>query len=470
MKTQIVNPNLGNFIKSLRDVGYTFEIAVADILDNSITAKASVVKIYSTAEPEIIFAMLDDGAGMSDEQLVEAMRLSSRDPDDSRDKTDLGRFGLGLKTASFSQCTKLTVISKKGSEVSAKQWDLELISKTNEWQLITPESDELDKLPLIDELRKQKKGTLVVWQNIDRYKKESFVDEIDKLRSHLALVFHRFLGAPIKPLKIFANNNQIKSFDPFNTSHSATQQGAAEKIKLFNSNITVQPFILPHHSKLSQQDYERYATEEGYTKSQGFYLYRSNRLLIHGTWWGLHRAIDAHKLVRVKIDISNDQDRLWGIDIKKSTAKPLPEIRSDLARIIRQTTEKGSRPYTGRGKKIEDKTTTRFWELVPLTDGELRFSVNREHPLYLKLLDSCSDEELLIAYLNGLQAYLPLEAIQSNLQQHPHKIKQETSLSEEQITELADKLKSAGLSPEYIESLLKAELFKNRTELFKNGK
>ncbi len=122
------------------------------------------------------------------------------------------------------------------------------------------------------------------------------------------------------------------------------------------------------------------------------------------------------------------------------------------------------------GRKIEDKTVTRFWELVPLSGGDLRFSINQEHPLYLKLLDSCTDEELLTAYLNGLQAYLPLEAIQSNLQQHPHKIKQETSLSEEQITELAEKLKSAGLSPEYIESLLKAELFKNRTELFKNGK
>lgn len=470
MKTQIVNPNLGNFIKSLRDVGYTFEIAVADILDNSITAKASVVKIHTVAEPEIIFGMLDDGAGMSEDQLVEAMRLSARDPDESRDKNDLGRFGLGLKTASFSQCTKLTVVSKKDGAVSAKQWDLDLISKTNEWQLITPDADELEVLPLIDELRKQRKGTLVVWQDIDRYKKDSFVNEIDKLRNHLALVFHRFLESKFKPLRIFVNNNQLKSFDPFNSSHTATQEGTEEQIKLFKSKITVVPYILPHHSKLSQQEYERYATEDGYTKSQGFYLYRSNRLLIHGTWWGLHRAIDAHKLVRVKIDISNDQDRLWGIDIKKSTAKPLPEIRNDLARIIKQTTEKGSRPYTGRGRKIEDKTTTRFWELVPLGDGDLRFAANREHPLYLKLSDSCSDEDLLTAYLDGLQAYLPLEAIQSNLQQHPHKIKQKTSLSEEQITELADKLKSSGLSPEYIQSLLKAELFKNRTELFKNGK
>jgi hypothetical protein len=470
MKTEIVNPNLGNFIKSLRDVGYTFEIAVADILDNCITAKASMVEIYTIADPEIFLAMLDNGCGMSNEQLVEAMRLSARNPDDKREKKDLGRFGLGLKTASFSQCRKLTVVSKKDGVVSAKKWDLDLISETNEWRLITPETSEIDELPLIDKLRGQKQGTLVVWQEIDRYKKDSFTNEITKLRSHLALVFHRFLDAPIKPLKISVNNNPVNAFDPFNALNPATQQGAEEKVKLFNSNITIQPFILPHHSKLSQQEYERYATEDGYTKSQGFYLYRANRLLIHGTWWGLHRAIDAHKLVRVRIDISNDQDRLWGIDIKKSTAKPLPEIRADLVRIISQITEKGSRPFTGRGRKIEDKTTTRFWELVPLVDGDFRFAVNQEHPLYLKLLESCDDEELLTAYLDGLQAYLPLEAIQSHLQQNPHKIKQETALPEEEVTLLANKLKASGLSPEFLEGLLKTEIFKNKKELFNNDK
>ena len=138
MKTQIVNPNLGNFVKSLRDVGYTFEIAVADILDNCITAKASTVKIYTVAEPEVIFSMLDNGTGMSDKRLVEAMRLATRNPEDEEKKMILADSDSDLKTASFSQCRKLTVISKKDDKVSAKQWDLDLISETNEWRLITP--------------------------------------------------------------------------------------------------------------------------------------------------------------------------------------------------------------------------------------------------------------------------------------------------------------------------------------------
>ena len=168
----------------------------------------------------------------------------------------------------------------------------------------------------------------------------------------------------IKSFNIYLNDNVIKPFNPFNEKHLATQELANEKIKFNECTISIRPYILPHHSKLSQQEYEKYATEEGYTKSQGFYLYRANRLLIHGTWWGLHKLIDAHKLVRIKIDISNDIDNFWGIDVKKSTANPVSEIKSDLKRIINQVTEKGSRPYTGRGKKIKDKSTIRFWEIT----------------------------------------------------------------------------------------------------------
>ncbi|MCD8545414.1 MAG: ATP-binding protein [Sulfurospirillum cavolei] len=113
MKTIIVRPNLNNFIKSLRDVGYTFEIAVADVLDNSISAGATQIDIYTVAKPELLFCMLDNGCGMIEEELIEAMRLATKNPDSTREKHDLGRFGLGLKTASFSQCLKLTVISKK---------------------------------------------------------------------------------------------------------------------------------------------------------------------------------------------------------------------------------------------------------------------------------------------------------------------------------------------------------------------
>lgn len=468
MKTETVNPNVSNFIKSLRDVGYTFEIAVADVLDNSITAKATNIEIFTVPKPKIILCMLDNGIGLTENQLTEAMRLATKNPDDNRDKKDLGRFGLGLKTASFSQCKKLTVFSKNNTLISIKQWDLDFIAKTNEWLLITPKITDYKNLPLLSKLINSKSGTLVVWEQIDRYKEDSFSHKIDKLREHLSLVFHRFLEGygNNRKLKILINNLDVTPFDPFNIKHPSTLEKAPEKIKYYGNTILVAPFILPHHKNLTQEEWEKFSTEDGYIKSQGFYLYRANRLLIHGTWWGLHKATDAHKLVRIKIDISNNQDKYWGIDIKKSTAHPMPEIKKDLKRIINEVTKEGAKPFSKRGRKINDKTITRFWRIIP-THDEFHFGLNNDHPIYKKLISTLPADSLTIlnTYLKGIEAYLPLETIQSQLQQNPYNIKQKSALTLKDIQSFVDNLKSLGLSQDYIESLLKTEIFKNNKEL-----
>lgn len=466
----VVNPNVGNLITSLRDIGYTFEIAVADVIDNSISANAKNIHIFAIEHPNTIVSILDDGVGMTNEELVEAMRLATQNPLNVRSEFDLGRFGLGLKTASFSQCKKLTVASKKNGVLSIKQWDLDFISDQNQWILVTPDSGSYQTLPSFQSLLEYENGTIVIWEELDRLKGADFSYLIDSLRKHLSLVFHRFLEQiGTKKIRISINNNPLEPFNPFNIDNAATQQINEEKIKIFNEYISIQPYILPHHSKTSQQEFERYATEDGYTKSQGFYLYRGNRLLIYGTWWGLHKISDAHKLVRIKIDISNTQDSNWGIDIKKSTAKPIPEIRSDLKRIISEVTERGSRPYTGRGKKISDKLTKRFWDMVP--DNEtIRFVLALDHPIYQELVARLEDtsEELLKIYLKGIQAYLPLEAIQAQLNQNPHSIKQQSLIEEQEVLRLAGTLKDMHLDDDALEMLLKTEIFKNRKDLLES--
>lgn len=468
MKTTIVRPNLSNFIKSLRDVGYTFEIAVADVLDNSISAGATQVDIYTVAKPELLFCMLDNGQGMTEDDLTEAMRLATKNPDAIREKHDLGRFGLGLKTASFSQCMKLTVISKKNSLINIKQWDLEFISSQNEWELLTPELSDYKDYPLFEKLENNISGTLVIWENFDRYEKDSFTQRIEKLKKHLSLVFHRFLEGVqgTKKLKIYVNQSLLSPFDPFNTVNQFTREINAEKIKLFGSLIEITPYILPHHKNISQQEWEEFGTEDGYIKSQGFYFYRGNRLLIYGTWWGLHKATDAHKLVRIKIDISNNQDRFWGIDIKKSTANPVPEIKQDLKRIIHEVVKEGIKPFMKRASSIKDKTITRFWNIIP-EDNQIYFGINKEHPIYQQIVADLPIDTLFLfnSYLKSLEAYLPLPAIQSYLQQHPHQIKQDEIMSKEEIETFASKLKEMGLSKEYIDKLLKTEIFKDRKDL-----
>lgn len=468
-KTEVVNPNVGNFIESIRDIGYSFEVAVADLIDNSLTAGCTELKILIVPHPELLFAILDDGDGMLENELVEAMRLATRNPKEIRDKNDLGRFGLGLKTASFSQCRKLTVLSKKNETISCRQWDLDFISAKNEWLLITPV--DYNNYPMFDQLNTLKSGTLVFWQNIDRCDKNNLSSTIDQVRKHLALVFHRFLeGADRKSVKIKLNDNPIQPFNPFNLNHPATQQLHLEKIKIFGSDVSVQPYILPHHSKLSQKEYDFYATEEGYIKSQGFYLYRGNRILIYGTWWNLHKTADAHKLVRIKIDIPNDMDSLWGIDVKKSIARPAEAIKSDLRRIIGRVTDIGSKPFTGRGRKIEDKSVIQFWQILPLND-DFRFAINPSHPLFVDLNQGLSTEltQKLDIYLKGLQAYLPIDAIQFKLQNSPHQLKQEAALSESDIEELTGRLLSAGLPQTYIDELLKTEIYINRKDLIKDA-
>ncbi|MGE7983342.1 ATP-binding protein [Solibacillus sp. NPDC093137] len=468
MKYDVVRPNVSNFVKSLRDMGYTFEIAVADVLDNSISAKALNIHIDMGGTKGLHLALLDDGTGMSEKELIEAMRLGSKDPDSNRSKNDLGRFGLGLKTASFSQAKKLTVITKYNDQVFSRQWDLDFISKSDDWNLITPTEANIKKFPLYKELLEQKSGTLVIWQSIDTVNKDHITETIYSLREHLSLVFHRFLEGEIlrKRLNISVNGKPLLPFNPFNEKNSNTQWITEQKIKIEKHTIIVQPYILPHYSKLSNGEYEKYATEEGYTKTQGFYLYREGRLLIHGTWWGLTKMADEHRLVRIKVDIKNEQDYLWNIDVKKSTASPDKRIKEELRLILNQVLQRGKRVYTGRKEKLQDRVETKFWN-VHLTDNEINFTINRNHPLQehlLKTLD-VEQQELFESYIKGLEAFIPLFDIQAHLIEEPHKVQQEDLISDEDILNLAEQLKAMNLNEDYIQAFLKTELFKNKKEV-----
>lgn len=453
MEMEIINPNVSNFIIAIRDIGYTLEVAVADIIDNSITAKSKNINIFCTMNKikEISLEILDDGIGMNEEELVEAMRLGSKDPTIIRSKTDLGRFGLGLKTASFSQCKKLTVFTKKEGKIFNRQWDLDYIEKRNEWFLKTLSNYE--NYEIVKKLEKVKSGTVVIWENIDRFNIDNLEDSIFKLNNHLSLVFHRFLEKG--KFKIVINENKLEAFNPFNIKNMATYEAEPEEVKFGKDKVIITPYVLPHHSKVTQQEYKRYGTEDGYLKSQGFYLYRADRLLIYGTWFGLHKITDAHKLVRIQIDISNKNDTDWGIDVKKSTAKPAIYIKEALKRTINQITVIGSRPYTGRGRKLEDKTTERYWQLHCDQNKKMSFKLNKDNEIYKILIKSLSQtqKELLEIYLKQIEECLPLDSILAQLQQKPHDLIQKPSYSEDIKKELLEKLKAIGLDEKYLNSL-----------------
>ena len=164
--TQI--PPAKSLISGIRSIGYSFATSVADIIDNSITAKATEINIYADPLDEPYFAILDNGLGMNYEELENAMTFGSDRSDKIDNELDLGRFGLGLKSASLSQCRKMTVISKEKDSVNAMCYDLDVIEKQNDWVLEILNEEEIEKMPCYEQLKKYETGTLVIWQNFDK--------------------------------------------------------------------------------------------------------------------------------------------------------------------------------------------------------------------------------------------------------------------------------------------------------------
>lgn len=406
-----LSPKASPLMESLRDIGYSMDTALADIMDNSITALASNIHIrasWNNGKPWI--AVIDDGCGMSKKELIDAMRFGSTSPLAIRKEDDLGRFGLGLKTASISQCRCLQVISKKKLEITACEWDLDRISDDNgQWLLGVISENSILDYPILNKLfmeslSKQKSGTIVLWKRIDRVEQEESKVEGERLfnqilsetRHHLELVFHRFLS-PIpgkKRTHIFLNGDELTAFNPFNPHNLATQELPEQKIFIEGHVIVVQPYVLPHHNKVSLSEYKAYEGPGGYLHNQGFYIYRNRRLIIKGTWFRLIKKEELNKLIRIRVDIPNTLDHLWKIDVKKSNAFPPENIRKELKQIISKIEVAGRKVYKQRGHKYSMDTKEPFWYRI-VKSGIVSYEINQEHFLFKQIINSLDDTQKL---------------------------------------------------------------------------
>ena len=176
-------PTADVLMKSMRSMGYSFEAAVADVIDNSISVKASLVEIkFPFAPDDVYIAICDDGSGMSATELHDAMKYGSALKRDCRSEDDLGRFGLGLKSASLSQCRKLTVASKKDGIISACIWDLDVVEEKRDWIMVECDNEEIKGIRFIDFLESRASGTIVIWENFDIMRKSagSEYSELDR--------------------------------------------------------------------------------------------------------------------------------------------------------------------------------------------------------------------------------------------------------------------------------------------------
>lgn len=444
MERIVVTPDASSLVESLRDIGYSLEGAIADIVDNSITANAKNIHIYVETSPAVKIAVVDDGDGMSQSDLINSMKVGSSNPLDDREKKDLGRFGLGLKTASFSQCRNLTVVSRKDKLVNGACWDLDYISQQNDWTLQLLNESQLEDQFCINRL--PTRGTIVIWKKTDRINEETkkrsqddvVYEKIDLVKKHLELVFHRYLDGEknkLKKINIFINNLPLESFDPFNKKNLATIPLSEETIPIDGTKIKVQPYILPHHSKASKKEYEHYAGVGGYLKNQGFYVYRNSRLLIHGTWFRIIPQKELYKLARVQIDLPNNLDHLWKIDVKKSTASPPEIIRERLKNIIDQITSRSFRVYEGKGHR-HSHVAHPFWEKCSV-HGETSFKINTTHPFIDDFKERLSTEQKqqLNEILSYIGEFFPVDAFFAEYGNKPNDFSQ--TLTDESIEQYA---------------------------------
>lgn len=216
-------PSAPDLLESMRAIGYSFQAALADLIDKSIAASANTINVRFSVSGEPYVAVIDDGSGMSPEELTTAMRHGSTNPGNVRGDLDLGRFGLGLKTASLSQCRTLTVVSLRGGTLSARRWDLDHVRSRNNWILLNLPEVQAREIPHVNDLLKYGHGTIVLWHHFDKLAadgesvQDGIGEHMDLARDHLALVFHRYLGSRQSPLTIDLNMNPLRALDP---SHS----------------------------------------------------------------------------------------------------------------------------------------------------------------------------------------------------------------------------------------------------------
>tara|TARA_R110000868_G_scaffold70819_3_gene207986 strand:+ start:26293 stop:27753 length:1461 start_codon:yes stop_codon:yes gene_type:complete len=411
-------------IEALRGLGYSTATAIADIIDNSIAAGANEVDIqFHWRGDESAILILDNGIGMDDAMLDRAMRLGDRDPLEEREISDLGRFGLGLKTASFSQARRLTVASKfQGGAIEALRWDLDYLRQdsSGDWTLL--EGAEVGSESYISLLRDRQQGTIVLWENMDRVTPtgatdQDFLDLIDTVERHLSVVFHRFIEE--RRLEIRINDGKIAAWDPFLESRPDTWRSGLDRIWINGHQICVEGFVLPHKDRLPPKVYDDAAGPDGWTAQQGFYVYRNKRLLVGGHWLGLGRGRswtkeEPFRLARIKLDIPNSADDDWKIDIRKSKARPPLEARARLSLFAEDVRERARKVFAFRGHYDRPSRTTApvtAWRADHSANG-VRYRVDRTHPVVAAVLEnSALAQNDIIAMLRVVEETVPVQQI-----------------------------------------------------------
>lgn len=464
-----LNPDLGMF-DSIRDMGYSVENAIADLIDNSLAAQSSQINIDIVFDKNKSYIRIEDnGSGMSKARLHEALTFGKK-PKNIRDPDDLGRFGMGLKTASLSQGKRLSVSTRIHGNHEIGVWDTDFVNDIAKAWAIKTTPFQTTKELLVPQIE-SRSGTVIVIEILDKLLNEKaedselFYKKIDAVGDHLSLIFHRFIqGDIVSPVSMFYQGNKLKPINPF-AFKKITVKGEG---KYFNDSVKVKAYILPHESKMTKADIKKASLENGFTFNQGFYIYRAHRLIVCGGWLNMSddlKSIEPTKLCRIRIDIPNDLDGIWGIDVKKSKAVIPNTIYSEVEKIVKNTYESSKDRYKHRSRRRQPSTDTFkwIWESRNSKKGKV-YKINKKHPLVLQISEMEQNKDfkglkkLTYSLIDHIEINLPISEIIADGAMNQVDLSDMSVINKDKAKKVTDifrkKLIEKGHSEEYINNLL----------------
>jgi hypothetical protein len=429
MRTKEINkeyedasPNPEYLIKSIAEQGYSLETALADLIDNSISAGADKIEILTDVKDKEYLKMfiVDNGSGMTEKELTQNLKFPSSSVEEKRKETDLGRFGLGLKTASFSQTRKFTVISRKKGEVfHARTWDVDYLKRTGEWRIIVNTDSEINEylkeyMSCSDNYQKQfenlEPNTIIVWHGL--YKYERFIDSENRANSlieelnkdtieYLGIVFHRFLQRFSRPLAIRINHHLVKPFDPFPIDKRTDLRTLGVYEKLFKGDVfKVEGFVLPALAiKESKQQGGWITPNKNLMDLEGLYIYRGDRIIHFGSWNGLLKRSSNLKLARLRVDVGNLNDDLLQLNVAKSKISIPYELKLGFLKMLAKLKDEAKKEYFNHGirnhKASSSKKNTETLFTRHATSKGAKLELNIAYPginLFTNSLNSDQNE------------------------------------------------------------------------------
>lgn len=470
------SPNPEYLIKSIAEQGYSLETSLADLMDNSISAKADKIEVLidTDSEPFKLF-LADNGEGMTEEELSENMQFPSNSPEESRLDFDLGRFGLGMKTASFSQTRKFTILSKKKGEKKyhGRTWDVDFL-RDNGWKIIINSDEEVANImyqynrlseEYLNKFEDFEANTIVVWDGLYKFeeylkeknRKDSLKREVTEVTSdYLALVFHRFMEKDLNPLNIRINNTQVTPFNPFPEEEKDFRQ-IEPKQSVFRSDvIKIEGFVLPSRAiSETKKGLTKWTTRHrGLMDMEGLYIYRSGRIILFGGWNGIVKKAPRLQLARVRVEVGNSVDHLLHLNVAKSQIVVPYELRNAFENYIQELKIEAEREYYNRGiRKFSAKKSQNNFQLFDRSyssKGSI-LEVNNNFPLIKSLQDSLNKKQS-----SQLNLLLRMINTRVNNIRHVHEekeflgIEEKDGLSVEELKNTILELQSNGISNEII--------------------